>query len=303
MILLKSIWSIFSTLSLIDVLDISILSFITYKFIKIIRETRAAQLAKGIIFLFIAYIVCDFINLKTMEFILSIILNNGFIAILIMFQPELRRALEKVGRTSVGKFSFLPDRSPEHVSKWRTAINETCKVCGKFSVTHTGALIVMEQTTRLGNELETGTIMKSIPSVQLFENIFYPKAPLHDGAVIIRNGIILAAGCFLPKPQREQLLDKNLGSRHRAAIGMSENSDAIIIVVSEESGTISIAHNGKLTRNYTPKTLEKYLYDQLLPDDRYKEEENNPDNTSDNKTEKETNNKITSVFQKIRKDH
>jgi len=271
----KSIWSIFSTLSLIDVLDISILSFIIYKFVKIIRETRASQLAKGIVFLLVAYLFCDFMHLKAMEFLLSVILNNGFIAILIMFQPELRRTLEKVGRTSVSKISFLSDRSPERISKWRLAINEICEVCESFSATATGALIVIEQKTRLGEELETGTVMKSIPSVQLFENIFYPKAPLHDGAAIIRDGMVLAAGCFLPKPQREQFINKNLGSRHRAAIGMSENSDAIVVVVSEETGIISVAHNGELTRNYTSKSLNKLLSDLIIPDEIEKENQKN----------------------------
>lgn len=262
----KSILSILSTLSLIDLIDITVLSFIIYKLIKIIRETRAGQLAKGIFFLLAAYFVCALAKIKSMEFLLSSLLSNGFIAILIMFQPEMRRALEKVGRTSVSNISFLSDHSKEYTVKWRRAIDEICIACEELSATTTGALIVIEGKTKLGEQIDTGTIMNAMPSKELFGNIFYPKTPLHDGAVIMRDGMIIAAACFLPKPEREEMINKALGSRHRAAIGMSENSDALVIVVSEETGTISVAHNGELTRNYTSKSLNKFLTDQLIPD-------------------------------------
>ena len=261
-----SVWSIFHTITLIDIIDIALISFIIYKLIKIIRETRAGQLAKGIVFILIIYITCSVLEVKTMEFILSVILNNGFIAILIMFQPEMRRALEKVGRTSVTKFTFFGDHSSEYVSKWTTAIKEMCEACEELSATKTGALIVIERKTKLGTEIDNGTIINAIPSKELFVNLFYPKSPLHDGAVIIRDGMVYAAGCMLPKPEREELINKRLGSRHRAAIGMSENSDAIVIAVSEETGTISVAYNGELMRNFTSESLNVILMEKIIPD-------------------------------------
>lgn len=276
-----SVWSILNTIKPVDIIDIGLLSFIIYKLIKIIRETRAGQLAKGIVFLLLAYFTCWILKLKTMEFLLTVILNNGFIAILIMFQPEMRRTLEKVGRTSVSKFAFLTEHPENYVSRWEYAIAVICEACEELSSTKTGALMVLERKTRLGMEISSGTEMSSnrkfmseknpvpincIPSKELLGNIFYPKTPLHDGAVIIRDGVILAAACYLPKPEREELIDKRLGSRHRAAIGMSENSDAVIVVVSEETGAISVACNGKLFRNFTAKSLSVFLTDLIIND-------------------------------------
>ena len=199
-----------------------------------------------------------------MKFLLSAVLSNGFIAIMIMFQPELRRTLERVGRTSVTKFSFFSEHTTEYTVKWTKAIDEICDACDELSATTTGALIVIERQTKLGEQINTGTVLNATPSKELFGNIFYPKTPLHDGAVIMRDGMVMAAACFLPKPEREELINKKLGSRHRAAIGMSENSDSIIIVVSEETGTISIAHNGELKRNFTSKSLKKFLTEEII---------------------------------------
>ncbi len=250
----------------VDVIDIALLTFIIYKLIKIIRETRAGQLAKGILFLLLAYFMCFALKFRTMEFLLKIILNNGFIAMLIMFQPEMRRTLERVGRTSLAKFAFLAEHPDDFVVKWENAIDAICESTEELSATKTGALIVLERRTRLGNEICSGTMMNSLPSKELLGNIFYPKTPLHDGAVIMRNGIILAAACYLPKPEREELINKKLGSRHRAAIGMSENSDAVIVVVSEETGTISVAVNGKIFRNFSSKSLRIFLTDLIIND-------------------------------------
>ena len=246
--LLGSLWSIFKSITLVDVFDIALLSLIIFKLIQIIRETRAVQLAKGILFLLLAYFTCYLLKFKAMEFLLSVILNNGFIAILIMFQPEMRRTLEKVGRTTVSKLAIFNEHPDDFVAKWETAISEICSSVEELSATKTGALIVLERKTRLGLEISSGTMMECLPSKELLGNIFYPKTPLHDGAVIMRNGMIVAAACYLPKPEREELIDKKLGSRHRAAIGMSENSDAVIVVVSEETGTISVACNGRTKR-------------------------------------------------------
>jgi diadenylate cyclase len=151
-------------------------------------------------------------------------------------------------------------------SQWHDAIEAICDSCVDMSATKTGALIVIERQTKLGEQIETGTLMKAAPSKELFENIFFKNSPLHDGAVIMRNGKIHAAACFLPKPQKEELINKKLGSRHGAAIGMSENSDAIIVAVSEETGQISIAHNGEIMRDFTKFKLNQYLRENLIPE-------------------------------------
>ena len=186
---------------------------------------------------------------------------------IVLFQPELRRALEKAGRTKFGIRLFgLGQDNDELKQRWNPAIEAICDSCVELSATCTGALIVVERQVRLGEQIETGTILNATPSKEVFGNIFYPKTPLHDGAVIMRDGIILAAACFLPKPAKDALINKKLGSRHRAAIGMSENSDAIVIVVSEETGQISVALNGELTRDYTHDKLKALLEDQLYND-------------------------------------
>lgn len=254
----------FSTIKPVDIIDIALLSFIIYKLIKIIRETRAGQLAKGIVFLLLAYFTCFIFKLRTMEFILTVILNNGFIALLIMFQPEMRRTLERVGRAGGAKFSFLYERPDDYISKWEKAIDVICESCEELSDTKTGALFVLERKTKLGTEISSGTVINSIPSKELFGTIFFPKTPLHDGAVIVRDGMVYAAACYLPKPEREELINKKLGTRHRSAIGMSENSDAVVVVVSEETGIISVAVDGKIFRNFTPKSLGVFLQDQMI---------------------------------------
>ena len=186
---------------------------------------------------------------------------------IVLFQPELRRALEKAGRSKFGIRLFgLGQNSDELKQKWVPAIDAICDSCVELSATCTGALIVVERQVRLGEQIETGTILNAVPSKEIFGNIFYPKTPLHDGAVIMRDGIILAAACFLPKPAKDALINKKLGSRHRAAIGMSENSDAIVIVVSEETGQISVALNGELTRDYTHDKLKALLEEQIYND-------------------------------------
>ena len=188
---------------------------------------------------------------------------------IVLFQPELRRVLEKFGRTKFGiQLLGLGSVGGDIKQKWDNAIEAICDSCVELSASCTGALIVCERQTKLGEQIETGTILNALPSKEVFGNIFYPKTPLHDGAVIMREGMILAAACFLPKPQNDAAINKKLGSRHRAAIGMSENSDAVVIVVSEETGQISVAMNGVLTRDYTreklKETLEKEIFSVAL---------------------------------------
>ena len=265
---LGTILSVIQSITLVDVIDILLLTLLIYYLLKIIRETRAGQLLKGVAWIIIVYLICKTVGLKSMTFLLDNTLNIGLIAILIMFQPELRRALEKFCSTNMSKlnlFSFMNEQVATPIEKWQYAIDMICLSCEELSASTTGALFVLERKFKLDVQIKTGTIMNATPSKELFGNIFYPKTPLHDGAVIMRDGMILAAACFLPKPEREEYIDKKLGSRHRAAIGMSENSDAIIVVVSEETGTISVAENGVITRGFNQDTLKDYLTKKIIP--------------------------------------
>lgn len=266
---LGTILSVIQSITLVDIIDILLLTLLIYYLLKIIRETRAGQLLKGVAWIIIVYLICKTVGLKSMTFLLDNTLNIGLIAILIMFQPELRRALEKFGSTNMSKlnlFSFMNEQVATPIEKWQYAIDMICLSCEELSASTTGALFVLERKFKLDVQIKTGTIMNATPSKELFGNIFYPKTPLHDGAVIMRDGMILAAACFLPKPEREEYIDKKLGSRHRAAIGMSENSDAIIVVVSEETGTISVAENGVITRGFNKDTLKDYLTKKMIPE-------------------------------------
>ncbi len=266
---LSDIWnslvSVFRSITFIDILDILFLAVILYWVIKLVHETRAEQLIKGVMVLAAVLFLLNQFEFKAMKVIGEMVINVGLLAFIVMFQPELRRALEKVGRSKMMKPIQLFDTSfPEAQDKENYAVEQIGLACEKLSRTATGALIVIERQTKLGEQIETGTIINAIPSEELFRNIFFPNTPLHDGAVIMRDGMIHAAGCFLPKPSKEELINKELGSRHRAAIGMSEVSDAIIIVVSEETGMISIAENGSLERGFDREKLCTYLRNKLI---------------------------------------
>lgn len=266
--IMVSFVSILQSITWHDILDMLLLAYIIYKGIKLIRETKAQQLLTGIAIVLVVYFASTAMKLKVMGFLLDNFLQVGIIALVIVFQPELRRILEKVGRTNVKSLGVFNDGTKSDVlnQNWNNTIEVIGEAVSQLSETTTGALIVIERKIRLGEQIDTGTIMDCIPSVAGLGTIFFPKTPLHDGAVIIRNARIVAAGCFLPTPQKEERINKLLGSRHRAAIGMSENSDAIIVVVSEETGTISIAENGDLTRGYTKERLIKYLKAQIIPE-------------------------------------
>lgn len=260
------ILSVVATIQITDIIDMALMAYILYKGIKIIRETKAQQLIVGIIIMLAVYGLSAALKLKVMTYLFGNFFQVGLIAIVVVFQPELRRVLERVGRTNV-KTVFNPGTRDEDLTqKWEKTIEVIGEAAKQLSDTATGALIVIEQTNKLGEQVETGTVLDCIPSVATLGTIFFPKTPLHDGAVIIRDAMIHAAGCFLPTPQKEDRINKQLGSRHRAAIGMSETSDAIIIVVSEETGTISIAENGELTRGYTKERLTDYLRQRILHD-------------------------------------
>lgn len=255
-----------SSIDIKDVIDMILLTYCVYKGIKLVRETKAQQLLVGILIVVAVYIVVSELELKAMSYLLQNFFQVGLIALVVVFQPELRRILERVGRTNIRSLNIFNDgyRADNATQNWSDAIDVIGEAASQLSESTTGALIVIERKIRLGEQIDTGTVMDCIPSVATLGSIFFPKTPLHDGAVIIRNARIIAAGCFLPTPQKEETINKQLGSRHRAAIGMSENSDAIIVVVSEETGTISIAENGELTRGYTHERLVKYLKSQII---------------------------------------
>ena len=243
-----------STVRFADIVDITIVAVIIYQAFRLVRETRAGQLVKGIMILVIMLQLSSWLGLNTMQYILENTMQLGFFALLILFQPELRSGLERVGRGAAGRiFSF--NTREETLEK---NIDEIVRAVDNLAKNKVGALICMERITRLGDVTKTGTIINSAISAELLVNIFVPNTPLHDGAVIVGSNKILAAGCFLPLTHNNDL-SKELGTRHRAAIGISENSDAVAIVVSEETGKISLALNGGLTRNLTVDTLKKAL--------------------------------------------
>lgn len=243
------------------VIDISIISYIVYKIIQLVRETRAMQLVKGILVIVIGLKAAQLTGLKTVAFILEGAISLLGFSLIVIFQPELRRGLEKIGNS--GFQNLLPLDYDEDQLRTTASIEAIVKACAHLSQEYIGALIVIERNTKIGDVINTGTQMDAIISYELLTNIFTPNSPLHDGAVIIRNNKIKAAACYLPLTENTTL-SRDLGTRHRAALGITEVSDAISIVVSEESGKISYAHNGNLTRNLTPDTLRKALYRFLI---------------------------------------
>lgn len=236
-----------------DILDVLIVAFLAYKVLGFIRETRAEQLAKGILVFFLATFGSYVFNLYTLHYILSNMLQVGLIALVVIFQPELRRALEHLGRSKITTVFSQVDKDEA-----KQMIGEFVRAIESMSASRTGALIVIERETLLNDIVETGTIIDAQVSEQMIGNIFYEGSPLHDGALIVRGDRLYAAGCVLPLTQNKGL-NKELGTRHRAGIGITENSDALTLIVSEETGVVSIAQDGKLTRFLDMKTVEKML--------------------------------------------
>ena len=265
----NTVVSIAKSFTFSDALDVLLVTFIIYSAIKLVRETRAEQLIKGIIILVAVWGISYLLKLHMISTLLTYFFQFSLIALLIVFQPEIRRALEQIGRSGIkgGKkwaFPLSPREEEDIIQDRRRCINAVVDAAASFQKSKTGALMVFERQTKLGEIIDTGTVVNAIPSPQIIGNIFWNKAPLHDGAMIIRDGMIYAAGCILPLTKSDKV-SLELGTRHRAAIGMSEDSDAVIVVVSEETGQISIAVNGVLTRNYTRETLRSELESLLLP--------------------------------------
>lgn len=253
-VLVKAITSGFTQIRLEDFVDIAIIAFFLYKLIILTKETRAFQLLKGIAFLFVAAIISETLQLQTLSWVLNSVLASGIVVLAVLFQPELRRALEHIGRGKIfnnGLFQNFKPEENEIVSEMQLAIMSLAK-------RRVGALIVIEQRTGLGDIIATGTRIDGIISAPLIENIFEPNTPLHDGAVIIRDGAIVAAACFLPLAE-DIAVARELGTRHRAALGVSSVSDSVTIVVSEETGVISFAREGKLVRYIDQKALHDLL--------------------------------------------
>jgi len=253
-----------------DVIDIAILAYLAYKVIGLLQRTNAAKVAKALLLLMVALWLSYQFNLNAMNFLLSKAVELGLLALVIIFQPEIRRFLEQIGNNSVSISRFFRDDLP--ATELENAIQQTVEAYGEMAKNRVGALTVFERTTDLSNVISSGTAFQSSVTSELLKNIFYPKAPLHDGAVIIRRGKIAAAACMLPMSESMNL-SKDLGMRHRAGLGMSERSDAVVAIVSEETGAISVSIGGTLRRHLSPETLGRVLRNELLP---RQEEERRP---------------------------
>ena len=247
-----------STIRFSDIVDILIVAYLIYNVIMLIRKTNSYRLAQGVLLILIALWLSGVLKLTMFNRILQKTVELGLIALVIIFQPELRRLLERMGSKALPRFGA----KPLETLGMDNVISQTIAACTQLSATKTGALIVFERSVTLDEQMRSGTIINSDVTAELLKNIFYPKAPLHDGAVIIRGGRIFAAGCYLPLSDKEDI-SKGLGTRHRAAIGLSEQSDAVIVVVSEETGTISIAYRGELFREFTSVSLRRELLELL----------------------------------------
>ena len=247
----------------VDVIDILVLSFILYFLYSFIKDRRAGRLTLGLVLIIFIYFLSSAFNMYALKFIFDNFYQVGIIAILIVFQPEMRAALEKVGGTTFSGFKNITSDS-KALAAINAQIETLSTAASDLSRDKVGALIVIERSTKLGEYIKSGVIVDSVISPYILRNLFFDKAPLHDGAVIIRDGRICAAGCFLPLSTNNDI-DKDLGTRHRAAIGLSEISDALVIVVSEETGIISMAEGGKIKRNYNYNTLKQELNSSLVP--------------------------------------
>jgi diadenylate cyclase len=257
------VFSNFGMIAITDIIDIAIMAFLIYKFIELIRSTNSGKVAKGIIFVLLALAVSGVCHLYTVNWLLNRAVEVGVLALVILFQPELRKLLEQVGSSRIGKV-FSGGR-PMVSDELDGAISQTVEAYAELSKSKTGALMVFERNNMLDDAIRTGTRLDTVVNSELLKNIFWNKAPLHDGAVIVRDGRIVGAGCMLPMSGNVNL-SKELGMRHRAGIGASEQTDAVVAIVSEETGSISVAVGGMLKRHLAPETLERLLRNELIPD-------------------------------------
>ena len=250
------------TIQITDLLDIAIMVFVLYKILVLVQSTKAASLLKGLFVFFAALLMSYLFQLHGIYYIMSSMVNMGILALIILFQPEIRRVLEQMGSRRF--IAFFAHSEAGNVME--ATIGQTVLACSEMSQSRTGALIVFEREILLDDMVRSGTVLDAAVSSELLKNIFFVKAPMHDGAVIVRHGRVLGAGCMLPLSKNVNL-SRDLGMRHRAGIGMSENSDAVVVIVSEETGSISVAIGGMLKRHLKPETLENLLRNELLPQD------------------------------------
>ncbi|MDD6989886.1 diadenylate cyclase CdaA [Ruminococcus sp.] len=276
---INNIFSIFRTIQIRDIVDILAIAILIFGLFKLIRETRAVQLLKGILLLLIVYFIASLFGLTMLSSLLQTFFEASVVIIVIIFQPELRKLLEQMGRNNTYKKYIKIFSKHRKSDEWKKAVKKSIVDAADtsllFSRSKTGALLVFEREIMLSDIASTGTVIDAETSVALFGNIFFNKAPLHDGASIIRDGKLYAAGCILPLTDNKNV-DINLGTRHRAALGISEQSDAVVLVVSEETGIISLAINGVLlrdfTRDYLIDKLEEFLLEDYLDDDEKKKD-------------------------------
>lgn len=262
-----------------DFLDIILVTFVIYEAIKLVRGSRTLQVLKGIAFLAVLYLIVKLLNMEASDYLLSMLFKNALLILVVLFAPEIRQILEKFGRRSIHDLSIFNLRNTEeHDRIIATTVNNFCRAASDMSDTKTGSLVVFERETPLSEIVGTGTVLDAVSSPELFNGLFFKNSALHDGAVIVRDGKIFAAGCILPLTQNTAL-SSDLGTRHRAAIGMSEQSDAIVAVVSEETGGISVATDGKLRRNVQTGELRDILMNGLTS-------RNDPKNTKNGKKNK-----------------
>ncbi|MGD9559425.1 MAG: diadenylate cyclase CdaA [Oscillospiraceae bacterium] len=257
---------LFDELRFTDLFDILIVAFLIYELIILVRNTRASQIVKGICFLLVFYMVAEVATMRTLSFLLQAIMNFGIVVLAVVFQPELRRAIEQVGsvNSALSKFIRPPTMEDALKTRWQKAIVAVCDAAERMAEERTGALIVLERRTNLNEIIRTGTELHSDVNVETLATIFYEGTPLHDGAAVLREGRIEAAACFLPLSNNLEI-SRDMGTRHRSALGLSENSDAIIVVVSEESGIISLAKNGVLIRRLDRQNLFSLLVSEVIP--------------------------------------
>ncbi len=259
--------NILSTIRLTDYIDIAIVAYLIYQVAKFFKNTRAVQVLKGIVFLMVFVQLSEIFKLNTLNFILQNMMQVGLLAVFVLFQPEIRAALARMGKSGVSLFSFEGDEAASPTHKMIDSVTNSAKALAEKKI---GALIIIERNTRIGDIIGTGIPLNADVSSELLNNIFYPKAPLHDGAVIIGDGKVKAASCFLPLSQNDSL-ESELGTRHRAGLGITESSDCISVIVSEETGKISLACNGGLTRNLSPAVLKEALTKLLLKEEGQKQ--------------------------------
>ena len=258
---LQQFWGMVTPFSVFDLIDILIMAFIIYKAFMLIRRTSTGAVAKGVLILLAALVVAGILHLNTVSFLLDRLVYWGVVALVVIFQPEIRRFLEQMGRTDLSRiFTHEEERN-----ELDSAITQTVDAYASLSKSKTGALMVFERKNQLEDAIKTGTALDCSVNAELLKNIFWNKAPLHDGAVIVRNGRIVGAGCMLPMSGNVNI-SRELGMRHRAGIGASEHSDAVVAIVSEETGSISVAVDGMLKRHLAPETLDRLLRNELLPE-------------------------------------